>query len=95
MMLVKDTNSITNLHLSLVGINEFSFCAVLLLRPPLSYIWLTNKLTTFSVLFSRYPILQSVLTYYSLIRAVYLYRRCVWFQSASSPCNVIVWLILV
>ena len=43
--------------------------------PPSTFVSLvTNELTTFSMLFSLYPILQSILTYYSLIGAVYLYR---------------------
>ena len=71
------------MHFSLVGV-DFAFCAILLLHSPLFYPWLTNRLTAFFGLLSCYPILQSILTiytYYSLIRAVFFYRRCVWFQS--------------
>ena len=39
-------------------------------HPSLFYPWLTNKLTAFSDLFSRYPVLQSISTYHSLIGAV-------------------------
>ena len=39
-------------------------------RFSLFYPWLTKKLTAFSDQFSRYPILQSICTYYSLIGAV-------------------------
>ena len=63
---------------------------VLLLHPLLSYPWLTNQLITFFVLLSRYPILQYILNYYSLIGAVYLCRRCVWFQFACLP--HVIWL---
>ena len=39
--------------------------------PPLFYPWLINKLPEFFHLLSRYPDLQSVNTYYSLIGAVF------------------------
>ena len=37
-------------------------------------------------LVDRYPILQSIPTYHSLIGVVFLYKRCVRFQAMSSPC---------
>ena len=43
---------------------------------------ITNKLITFFMLRSHYPVLQSIPTYYSLIGAVYVYRRCL---CKSSP----------
>ena len=61
--------------------------------PPTRHPWLTNKLTAFFDLLSHYPILQTIPTYHSLIGAMFLYRRCVWFQSVSFPCILIVWLI--
>ena len=51
-------------------------------------------LITFFVLHFNYPALQPINTYHSLIGAVFLYRHCVWFQSTSSRCLLIVWLIL-
>ena len=50
--------------------------AVLLLRPMKAEGRVTNRFTAFFALLSRYPILQSIHTYYSLIGAVSLYRRC-------------------
>ena len=44
-----------------------------------SRILITNHLITFLTLHSRYPVLQSINTYYSLIRAVYVFRVCALF----------------
>ena len=44
-----------------------------------SRILTTNHLFTFLTLHSRYPVLQSVNTYYSLIGAVYVFRLCALF----------------
>ena len=39
----------------------------------------TNHFITFLTLHSRYPVLQPINTYYSLIRAVYVFRACALF----------------
>ena len=44
-----------------------------------SRILTTNHLITFLTLHSRYPVLQPINTYYSLIRAVYVFRVCALF----------------
>ena len=44
-----------------------------------SRILITNRLITFLMLHSRYPVLQSINTYYSLIGAVYVFRVCALF----------------
>ena len=44
-----------------------------------SHILVTNRLVTFLTLHSRYPALQPINTYYSLIKAVYVFRVCVLF----------------
>ena len=44
-----------------------------------SRILITNRLITFLTLHSRYPALQPINTYYSLIGAVYVFRACVLF----------------
>ena len=50
-----------------------------------SRILTTNHLITFLTLHSRYPVLQSINTYYSLIGAIYVFRLCALFsQSISS-----------
>ena len=60
--------------------NSILLCPV---TPPFAVVSLiTNELTRFFVLLSHYPILQSIPTYYSLIGAVYVYRRCL---CKSSP----------
>ena len=51
-----------------------------------SRILTTNRLMTFLTLHSRYPVLQPINTYYSLIGAVYVFRVCALFSpSISSP----------
>ena len=45
-----------------------------------SRILTTNHLITFLRLHSRYPVLQSINTYYSLIGAVYMFRLCALFS---------------
>ena len=51
-----------------------------------SRILITNHLITFLTLHSRYPVLQSINTYYSLIGAVYVFRLCALFSPRiSSP----------
>ena len=51
-----------------------------------SRILTTNHLITFLTLHSRYPVLQSINTYYSLIGAVYVFRLCALFSPRiSSP----------
>ena len=51
-----------------------------------SHIPTMNHLITFLMLLSRYPVLQSINTYYSLIRAVYVFRLCALFSPRiSSP----------
>ena len=49
-----------------------------------SRILTTNHLITFLTLHSRYPVLQSINTYYSLIGAVYVFRLCALFSPRSS-----------
>ena len=44
-----------------------------------SHILMTNHLITFLTLHSRYPVLQPINTYYSLIGAVYVFRVCALF----------------
>ena len=44
-----------------------------------SRILTTNRLITFLMLHSRYPVLQPINTYYSLIGAVYVFRVCTLF----------------
>ena len=44
-----------------------------------SRILTTNRLITFLTLHSRYPVLQPINTYYSLIGAVYVFRVCALF----------------
>ena len=44
-----------------------------------SRILITNRLITFLTLHSRYPVLQPINTYYSLIGAVYVFRVCALF----------------
>ena len=44
-----------------------------------SRILITNRLVTFLTLHSRYPVLQPINTYYSLIGAVYVFRVCALF----------------
>ena len=44
-----------------------------------SRILITNHLITFLTLHSRYSVLQSINTYYSLIRAVYVFTICALF----------------
>ena len=44
-----------------------------------SRILITNHLVTFLMLHSRYPVLQPMNTYYSLIGAVYVFRVCALF----------------
>ena len=44
-----------------------------------SRILITNRLITFLMLHSRYPVLQPINTYYSLIGAVYVFRVCALF----------------
>ena len=51
-----------------------------------SRILTTNHLITFLTLHSRYPVLQSINTFYSLIGAVYVFRLCALFcPRISSP----------
>ena len=51
-----------------------------------SRILTTNHLITFLTLHSRCPVLQSINTYYSLIRAIYVFRLCALFcLCISSP----------
>ena len=51
-----------------------------------SRILTTNHLIAFLMLHSRYPVLQSINTYYSLIGAVYVFRLCALFSPRiSSP----------
>ena len=47
-----------------------------------SCILTTNNLITFLTLHSRYPGLQSISTYYSLIGAVYVFRLCALFSQS-------------
>ena len=42
--------------------------------------WITNHLISFLTLHSRYPVLQSINTYYSLIGAVYVFKLCALFS---------------
>ena len=44
-----------------------------------AHILTTNRLITFLTLHSRYPVLQSINTYYSLIGAIYVFRLCALF----------------
>ena len=52
-------------------------------------ILITNCLVTFLTLHSRYPVLQPINRYYSLIGAVYVFRACALFcpRIASSLLN--------
>ena len=45
-----------------------------------SRILITNRLVTFLTLHYRYPVLQPINTYYSLIGAVYVFRACALFS---------------
>ena len=62
----------------------FLHCPV---TPPLALVSLTtNRLITFLTLHFRYPVIQSISTYYSLIGAVYVFRVCALFSPRiSSP----------
>ena len=52
-----------------------------------SRILTTNHLITFLTLHSRYPVLQPINTYYSLIGAVYVFRVCALF-CPHHPCYI-------